>query len=480
MTILPSSQARPTGPVLRGPPSSRWACARDATTLKDFGPLRRARPTRWHTVLRRRARRVGLSATVRETMQAGGQGLLLPESSTDREANRLKKVRHCARRLVEQYGDVRLSDINELWLKRKRRSGFWREACSKDIATACFTLLRQVVCRAAFVDKVKPTVAARLKPQRRAALGAVPTDREAASWGDVELLMARAELRVRAAVVLQAHIGASPGRVLALRVGDVLASDGVVRVWVPDSGDRLRPVFYALPADAVRALRPWLQRRAPLGPDALLFPTRGAPTRPTRSIGKALKREAERLGLSPVTMQEIQRLARVGLRDMGGTRAQVRGSKRVRPSERGASARRLARQRKGWAFQRGTGPGVVPVRAPRRCGADQPEKGRGRGRRVDGQWPVTPVVRGGVEPVAPEVWGSGTGPAAATVVGLPPVELVEPLLPDALPPAGAPAEGVEQAPRVVWGYTRADIMFAYQQGFSVGVGLSERLRSFGG
>ncbi len=475
MTILSSSVARPTGPNARVPPPSPWACVRDATALEGLGPLRRADPTKWHEILRRTARRVGLSATVREAMQAGGQGLLLPMSSSDREANRLKKLWHCAGRLVDAYGDKQLACIDDRWLHRERRSVFWRDVCSRDVATACFTLLRKVVYRAAFVDRVKPTVAARLKPRRRAALGAVPTDRTVASWGDVELLMAHAAPRVRAAVVLQAHIGASPGRVLALRVRDVAASNGVVRVWVPDSGDSLRPVPYALPADAVRALRPWLSCRAPLGLDALLFPMRGAPTHPTRSIGKALKREAERLGLSPVTMQEIQRLARVGLRDMGATRAQVRGSKRVRPSGKGPSAKRLARQRMGWAFQRGSG--SLPVRAPWRCGADEPERGRRRRRLARATWPATPVVRGGVG----RVWQDGNrDPTAVAARRESPMEAGEPWVTvgaAGLPPPVVPqARTIEHRTTVMRGYTRAELHAAFQQGFSAGVGLSERLR----
>ena len=292
---------------------------------------------------------------MREALVAGGQGMLLPESASSREANRLKKLRHCARRLVKLHGDVRLSCIDEAWLQRQRRSARWRDECSKDVAGACFTLLRKQVYRAALVERSPPSVNPRLPPRRRRPLESEPPRRDVARWGDVELLMAHAEARVRAAVVLQAHIGASPGRVLALRVGDVLWSEGVVRVLVPGVGGRLRPVLYALPADAMRALRPWFQRRSQLGVDALLFPMRGSPRRPTRSIAKALRRETKRLGLPPVTMQEVQRLARAGLRDMWGTRAQVRGSMRVRPSGRGVSPKLLERQRREWGFQRGAG-----------------------------------------------------------------------------------------------------------------------------
>ena len=66
---------------------------------------------------------------------------------------------------------------------------------------------------------------ARMRPMRRSPTDAGPPTRNVARWGDVELLIAHAEPRVRAAVVMQAHIGASPGRVLALRVGDLFLQD---------------------------------------------------------------------------------------------------------------------------------------------------------------------------------------------------------------------------------------------------------------
>ena len=49
------------------------------------------------------AHRVGAAATLAVPLRAGGQGLLLPESASEREAIRLKKVRHCARRLIVAY-----------------------------------------------------------------------------------------------------------------------------------------------------------------------------------------------------------------------------------------------------------------------------------------------------------------------------------------------------------------------------------------
>jgi len=302
MTILPSSMPRPPSRRPPGAQPSRWACVRNATTLRGLAPLRRAHPTDWHLKMHQAAHRVGAAATVAAALRAGGQGLLLPESASEREANRLKKVRHCARRLVEAYGDVPLSGINEQWLLRERRGAHWRDECSKDVSGACFTLLRKLVYRAAMVDRRRPEVRSRMRPKRRSPIDAEPPTRNVARWGDVELLIAHAEPRVRAAVVLQAHIGASPGRVLALRVGDLFLQEGAVRVWVPGPGDRLEPVYYALPPDAVRALRPWLQRRGQLGPEALLFPMRGAPTCPTRSLGRAVRRETRRLGLPPVTL----------------------------------------------------------------------------------------------------------------------------------------------------------------------------------
>ena len=480
MTILPCSASCPLQPVPTGVTSSLWACVRDATTLRDLAALRRTRPTDWHLKMHQAAQRVGASATVAEALRVGGQGVLLPESASDREANRLKKVRHCARRLVEAYGDVRLSGIDERWLLRERRGAYWRDACSKDVAGACFTLLRKLVYRAAIVDRHRPRVRSRLRPLRRSPIDAEPPRRTVARWGDVELLIAHAEPRVRAAVVLQAHIGASPGRVLELRVGDLFLQDGAVRVWVPGPGDRLEPVYYALPPDAVRALRPWLRRRARLGSEALLFPMRGAPTRPTRSLGKALRRETRRLGLPPVTLQEVQRLARAGLRDMGGTWAQVRGSKRVRPTLRRPSPKLLARHRQGWSFQQGAGDVEVPLRAPRHCGADQPEQGRRSKRGREGAWPVTPVVRNAKPPGEPGP-RARVDPAPAMVL---PRE-VEPTRTNEWPVPGlALAENVPTAASthttvLVRGYTQDELMTVFQQGVSAGVGLSEWGRTRG-
>jgi len=315
---------------------------------------------------------IGPDPTVEEALRFGGYGELLPRASTDREANRLKKLRHCARQLEKVYGRVRLLSISEGKMQGERLRFDDRAQVGRDVSSACFTLLRKLARHAQAgigLELLQPTV-----PQRRRAPAGPPPSRREACWDDLEILIARARPRVRAALALQAHIGATPTRVLSLRVRDIQFGSGIALVSVPGHGGGAARVPYAIPPDAMKAITPWLRRRARHGPDAFLFPMRGDSSRPTRSINRAIRREERLLGNRAPTMQEVRRLTQAGLRDIYATRAQVRGSARRRKTGRYRLTRkRLERQRERWLFQLGAADRPVTLRAPRRCASDEPE-----------------------------------------------------------------------------------------------------------
>lgn len=457
-----------------------WDCVRDATTLRGLAALRRERPRDWHRVMRGAARRVGLGATVGEALRAGGQGRLLPDDPSPAAANRLKAARSAARWLVGWCGAVRLGAVTEAWLQRERRRQAKAAEVSRDQVGRAFTLLRKLALRAARQDRVPARVRPRCTRGRRAPV-AEPPPRPAVDWGTVEALMSDAQdLRVRCAVTLQAHVGASPGRVLALRVGDVDVRRGVVWVGVPGLDEQVVREPYALPADAAQAVLPWLLRRAGRGGDsALLFPQRGDARRPTRSISRALRRAAEQFGGEPVTLQEVRRLAQGCLRRMGGTRAQVRGSRRVRPRRSPESGRRLDRQRRSWRALPAGGRRLA-LRAPRRCGADEPELRR-RGRR--GAWRAsTPVVRtgggAGGQAVGVAVQSSESetpAEAAITEMVTGPGWRPGPVL--AVPPAfTVPKVVVEHRTVHVHGASQAEVDAVAQQAFATGVAVPGLIR----
>ncbi len=225
----------------------------------------------------------------------------------------------------------------------------------------------------------------------------------------MELLYTGAKIpMVRAGVCLQAHVGLPPGKVLALRVEDVdVTRDiGRVRARLPDRDGKRVTLSYSLPPVACRALSAWVsKRRRQGGPKALLFPKRGDPKRPTSSINRAIAREAARLKVAAPTMQQIRRLSQVALRELRASRAQVRGSARG-PKARRAPTRTatLTQQRDGWAFQQGAAAQPLPLRAPARCRANQPERGRRRDRhKAPEEHPEAPLTRGRLPPERPVV-----------------------------------------------------------------------------
>ena len=266
-----------------------------------------------------------------------------------------------------------LGEVDEAWLFRERKRIHRRATIGGDVASACFTLLRKVV-HAAQSMAGSVQVERRRRPGRRYRIDPL-AERPPATWADVELLMWSASPRVRAALALQAHMGASPGLILGLRVCDVDVATGMVRVDVPGRRGS-KQVCYALPVDALGALQPWLRKRRRHGAGALIFPQRACPGRPTRSINRAIRRDADALEVPAPTMQQLRRLAQTGLRHLGATRAQVRGSARRAAVGRTLGDRELKRQQHEWAFQTGAGDLAPSRRAPRRCASDEPELGR--------------------------------------------------------------------------------------------------------
>ncbi len=370
--------AQPTPPTPHRPRRPSLPCLGDATTLAGLAYLRRRRPRDWHEVMRAALPTIGPNPTVAQALRGGGFGELLPCTSSAREANRLKKPRHCARRVIALYGNVVLGEIDDAWLFRERRRIHRKVTISGDVASACFTLLRKIA-HTAQAKARQVQVRRRRLPGRRYWIDP-PTERPPAIWGDVELMMWNASPRVRAALALQAHMGVSPGRVLGLRVCDVDVITGEVRVDIPG---RCGPeqACYAIPVDALGAVKPWLRKRRRHGSRALLFPQRGCPERLTRSLNRAIRRDADALEVPAPTMQQVRRLAQTGLRHLGATRAQVRGSARRAAVGRSVGDRELRRQQHEWTFQIGAGDLPPSRRAPRSCASDEPELGRPQRRR---------------------------------------------------------------------------------------------------
>ena len=309
--------------------------------------------------MRAAARTVGPDATLGQALAAGGMGVLLPLGPETADARRLKRLRHCARRLVQAYGDVVVADIDEWWLRRHRPGAGAAMDVGREVAGRAFTVLRQVVSLVQAAGG-RPKVKRRLPPRRRRAMDE-PPERLLAPWETVSALVARGALWVRAAVALQAHLGARPGVVLALRVHDIDLEAGWVEVRIPGRRGLVR-VVYALPRDVVAAIRPWWGRRSTQGPTALLFPQRGNLRRPLTCINRALAREARRLRVPRTTMAQLRRLAQAGLRGVGAVRAQVRGSARRPSLGRGQTRSELSRQRWAWGWQEGVEEQRVPVR----------------------------------------------------------------------------------------------------------------------
>jgi integrase len=331
-------------------------------------------------------------------------GTLLPQGPTDRDANRLKKLRDCARRLTEAHGHVVLADIDETWLfSRRRRAPRNRhlEHLARDRVSACFTLLRRLV-HAVQHKAGQPAAKAKLAPRVRRAIGD-PAERKLAPWPDLELLIESGPPRIRAALVLQLHVAARPGRVLALRVGDVSLGEGVVTVRVRDRAGRASTLRYPLTPQAVRALRPWHRvRRRKAGDNGLLFPMRGQSHRPTRSLNRAIRRAAATKGGAPVTMAAVRLRAQAALRAASAPRGMVRGTGGVDPA---LQTRIHGRLQAAWEESYGTPREHVPLRAPARCKPNQPEVGRRpkRRERPDGLEPTPLVSRdAGITPTTTE------------------------------------------------------------------------------
>jgi hypothetical protein len=365
--------------------STDFPCLDDATVLDGLAALRRSAPANWHMVMRRAARQVGPDATVAEVLRAGGMGALVPQGCTDRDATSLRKPRDCARRLIEAYGDVVLADIDDAWLQRERlRAPKNRhlKRLSRGRAGACFTQLRQMV-HAVQREAGTSAVTAKLPAQSRPPIGD-RRGRELAPWPDLKRLIEEGPPRIQAALILQLHVAARPGRVLALTVGDVNLTAGAVTVRVRSRAGGTSTLRYPLTQRAVAGIRPWHEMRLEeAGDGGLLFPMRGEPKRPTPSLRRAIRRAAAEQGCAPVTMAAVRLRAQAGLRSAMAPRGMVRGTGGV------ALALQVAHQpnsESDWGQSYsgpsdGAPPEYVPLRAPPQCQPHEPEVGRGRERR---------------------------------------------------------------------------------------------------
>lgn len=366
-------------------------CIHDATTLDGLAELRRSDPHSWHRLLRASARPARPSDTVAEALRRGGASACLPTDSSPAAANRLKKPRHCARRLLCCYGDVSVGEIDDRWLTRERR----RQAveghlsCSPALIGACFTLLRQV---AASANGRERRVSPRLRPRRRAALprrcGTSSRARRTIGIDAVDAvlkaILVGLPLWLGAALHVQRHVGVSPIRVLALRVRDVNLAHRTVAFPASNGGP---PLVYPMPAAAWKWLCGRVAEVAGAGPDARLFPQRRRPKLARRSVQRTLSRICERRSLPRLSMALLRRRAQAELLAADACRAQLRGrsSPALAPAALAAAVVRIRTA----AEQGHPGPiEPVPCRAPQRCPPGRSERTWGDGARPPGRTPT--------------------------------------------------------------------------------------------
>jgi hypothetical protein len=309
----------------------------------------------------------------------------LPTDPSSAAANRLKKPRHCARRLLCCYGDVSVGEIDDRWLARERRRQAAEGHLSRSPALtgACFTLLRQL---AASVQGRERRVSPRLRPRRRAALPSVcgPSSTRHRTIGIdavdavLKALQVGLPLWLGAALHVQRHVGVSPVRVLALKVRDVNLAHKTVSFPAPNGGP---PLVYPLPAAAWRWVCGRVAEVARAGADARLFPQRRRPKFARRSLQRTLSRICERRSLPRLSMALLRSRAQAELLAADACRAQLRGrsSPALGPAALAAAVERIRaateqEEDHGRPIER------VPRRAPHRCPPGRAERTWGRWR----------------------------------------------------------------------------------------------------
>ena len=107
-------------PMILARAAAAWRCVSDATTLDGLAQLQANHPKNWADIMAQYHHSVGPDPTVARALRAGAKGRLLPRASTEAEARRIKRPRHCARRLIAVFGDVLVRDIDERWMRTER------------------------------------------------------------------------------------------------------------------------------------------------------------------------------------------------------------------------------------------------------------------------------------------------------------------------------------------------------------------------
>ena len=386
-------------------------CVRDVTSVDGLRRLVREQPTRWHIALRKQAPGMPedlADATVGQVLRGGLWGELVPRHRGD--AERLRRERGGARRLVALVGAAAMADVDEAVLADVRgrliagdeASG--RAALSAEVATRTVSLLRKAAYRWGTEVGRTPAVAERASASSRPARRRPP--RKTMSLADLRRLLHAAWPEERAVLALALGGGLREGEIAALRRRDLQVKapkrrgrratvepssiEVVLDITTPSDsyGMRGRLRIAPLPlwaCELVGAPEAGLPSKAP---DALLFPHRSDPDRPRSSFRSMMDRLRTR-ALGPhgprCSLADLRRCWQRVAREALAPREVVRQTWWIETPAPGIEPRSHALQSVRalaghWATLGApiagvlTNPAVLPRRAPKGCGPGEPEK----------------------------------------------------------------------------------------------------------
>ncbi len=268
-------------------------CCWDATSLVDWGVLRRYYPQGWARVLRDCFRvEPEPGNTLGEYLSTGAGGLLLPKNRLDTTA---QKKRKAARHVAEVLGHLPLEELDEEGLAQAR----WHYVAALGgrqahaLITHDLRILRQAVERGREALGM-PAEAHAWPSARPTGRNRKRTQRGTASPREVLQLLAQLEPALKVAVVLFVGLGLRHEEVRLIRVGHLDYIQWQLRV----AGNEHRgPVYRAVPFWTQLLIWEAMPRLAtmPLGQQLFESPVR--PGYPRTDIGKWIRAAAGEAGL---------------------------------------------------------------------------------------------------------------------------------------------------------------------------------------
>ena len=268
-------------------------CCWDATSVVDWGVLRRHYPRSWARVLQDC---FGVEPeqgiTLSEYLRTGAGGLLLPKNRLD---TTVKKKRKAARYVAEVLGHLPLEELDEEGLVQARRN--YVAALGGRRAHALIThdlrILRQAVERGREALGM-PAVAHSWPSARPTGRKKKKTRRGTASPREVLRLLAQLEPVLQVAVVLFVGLGLRHEEVRLIRVGDLDYVQWLLRVA---GNEHQGPVHRAVPFWAQLLIWEAMPRLATMPSGQLLFESPVRPGYPRTDIGKRIRAAAVEAGL---------------------------------------------------------------------------------------------------------------------------------------------------------------------------------------